>query len=340
MKKKGIKTNTENKIIKLIEEEGIDNVIPLRVSLVDICLGDIEAGIMLGQLIYWNERGNPQNDGYIYKSATDWYKEARITDSKVRSATKILKELGFVETKLAVARGSRTRFYKLNIENVIRELERLFSINKPVDDLSNEIDLDYEELEESLEDSSTETDSIFIEVEKPFDKTSHAFDKTSHAFDKTSNYTEITQRISETNLNQSIFSDSIKQENIVKIKSLTENLFPIDDSSIRDDSSRFNRDNFNKELNIDNATHRAVPARFNGDESEKNNLPDTVNQKRFLDRFSLPEFNTYEDKLRFMKVEKNLSEDTIYTQMIVSNFVTYESLLRELEGFIPEFFRN
>lgn len=120
-------TKIEDEIKEIIKNNhnGYDDVVLLRTDIIDICGGDINSAIILAQLIFWAERGAEKNDGWIFKSATDWYNEARLSEQNVKTAKKNLKELGFIETEIKMARGKPTTFYKINEERIKNALSEI-----------------------------------------------------------------------------------------------------------------------------------------------------------------------------------------------------------------------
>lgn len=95
---------------------GRNNVVPIPVVYIEIT-EDYPSAALLNQMIYWSDL-TKRTDGYFYKSYTEWYQELRLTEYQVRRATKKLKSLGFVETKLKKANGAPTLHYKVDTEEV------------------------------------------------------------------------------------------------------------------------------------------------------------------------------------------------------------------------------
>ncbi|WP_151777184.1 hypothetical protein [Acinetobacter brisouii] len=78
---------------------------------VGLALGNPLAGIMLSQLIYWNDK--TENNLGVYKTAEEWTAETGLTYSQQRTARKLLRELGIlIETE---KRLEHKIFYKLDI---------------------------------------------------------------------------------------------------------------------------------------------------------------------------------------------------------------------------------
>lgn len=128
---------------------GRNNIVPIPVVYIEIT-EDYPSAALLNQMIYWSDR-TKRNDGYFYKSYTDWYLELRLTEYQVRRATKKLKSLGFVETKLKKANGAPTLHYKVDTEEVSEWILKKLK-NGNLTNSSN----DSEETQESLTKITTE----------------------------------------------------------------------------------------------------------------------------------------------------------------------------------------
>lgn len=81
-------------------------------------LGNLEASILLSKLIYWADKGGSQ-DGYIFKSFSEWHKETLLSEFLIKKATKQLVRLEILETVKRIARGAPTWHYRLNKEVLI-----------------------------------------------------------------------------------------------------------------------------------------------------------------------------------------------------------------------------
>lgn len=74
--------------------------------------GDLETGTFLAQLLYWTDKGN-REDGFIYKTAKEWYEEIYLSKYALNKARKKLEKLGILETMVKKANGNPTVHYKL-----------------------------------------------------------------------------------------------------------------------------------------------------------------------------------------------------------------------------------
>lgn len=176
-------TETEKVIFSFIKKNNkdkdgkpIDRVVLIRVDLIDICEGDLNAGIMLGQIIYWTDRGAKRNDGWIFKSGREWGEETRLSDKRVKNGTIKLKELGLVDVKNKAARGHNTRWYKLNINATLEALGKLYDertgFNEVLDQKTNDLDLKSTTLDQRMNEGdlrSNYTESIIESTENNTD---------------------------------------------------------------------------------------------------------------------------------------------------------------------------
>lgn len=133
---------------------------------IDIAGGDLVAGILLSQLIYWNmpdKEGNirlrviKDNEYWLAKRREDWWDECRITPDQFDRACKRLEELGLIEKKLFKFNGVPTIHIKLNYEKVLEEKEKI----------EKEIEA---KIKEQAEDMDGEN-SVSAKVANPFPKT-------------------------------------------------------------------------------------------------------------------------------------------------------------------------
>ena len=92
--------------------------------------GDLIAGLLLSQIIYWHLPGNDgksklqvKKEGKLWlaKGRSDWWDEVRITSKKFDRASKLLKEQNIIETKLFKFYGNPTTHINLK-EKIFLEL--------------------------------------------------------------------------------------------------------------------------------------------------------------------------------------------------------------------------
>lgn len=115
---------TKEDALKMAKKECDMGVCLLHIPYIDIT-GDMIAGLVLSQIVYWC---SPDSEGktklrvkkkgelWLAKSRADWYKELRISSKHVNKALKRLKELGLIEKELFRFGGSPTVHIKLNME--------------------------------------------------------------------------------------------------------------------------------------------------------------------------------------------------------------------------------
>lgn len=89
----------------------------LEMSIIDMCGGNILAGLMLSQILYWHE---PDDNGktrlrvckngkyWLAKKHSSWQEECRLTEDQARAALDLLKKLGFIDTMVARFDGNPT----------------------------------------------------------------------------------------------------------------------------------------------------------------------------------------------------------------------------------------
>lgn len=120
---------------------------PYRVSKLYVDLaGDLTAGIVLGQIVYWwlpARNGDSKlrifREGryWLAKKLSDWYEELRVTMKQARRALQILKEKKYIETKVWKFAGTPTTHIWLNIEKLLADVKKL----RPDLDIENENEL-------------------------------------------------------------------------------------------------------------------------------------------------------------------------------------------------------
>jgi hypothetical protein len=116
-----------------------------EMTYVDIAKGDVIAGLLLSQIVYWF---TPTSEGKsrtkvtykgrraLAKSRDEWYDEIRITPRQYDRAIKILKDVGVVTVENSMYNAKRTPFIMLNEDVLLRlynqEIERFNQKVKPV----------------------------------------------------------------------------------------------------------------------------------------------------------------------------------------------------------------
>lgn len=107
------------------------DAIDVKKCYIDIA-GDLVAGILLSQIIYWflpsNKGGTKlkvRNDGEycLAKNRDDWWDECRITPKQYDRAVKVLRKKGLIKTKNSLFNNKRTPFIFLSWEKIMKELD-------------------------------------------------------------------------------------------------------------------------------------------------------------------------------------------------------------------------
>lgn len=118
---------------ELASRETID----FKMIYVDVAGGDILAGLLLSQIIFWNlpgkdgrsklrvqkENKQKENKFWLARKHCDWYQEIRMSEDQVRRALGVLKELNFVEVSAFRFNGERITHIALN-KNVLAHAVR------------------------------------------------------------------------------------------------------------------------------------------------------------------------------------------------------------------------
>jgi hypothetical protein len=97
--------------------------IDFKMIYVDIAGGDILAGLLLSQIVYWNLPGKDgrsklrvqkENKLWLARKHSEWHTEIRMSEDQVRRALKVLQALQLVEVKLFKFDGAPTNHICLN----------------------------------------------------------------------------------------------------------------------------------------------------------------------------------------------------------------------------------
>ncbi|HYW21198.1 MAG TPA: hypothetical protein VE956_18245 [Nodularia sp. (in: cyanobacteria)] len=99
---------------------------------VDVAGGDLIAGILLSQIIYWHlpdhegqSRLRIERDGYkwLAKKRDDWWKECRITPRQFDLATKLLQSKNLIKTATYKFGNSPIKHIRIDWENFLNKLQ-------------------------------------------------------------------------------------------------------------------------------------------------------------------------------------------------------------------------
>lgn len=107
------------------------DTIEVKRCYVDVAGGDLIAGILLSQIIYWHlpdHEGQPrlriERHGYkwLAKKRDDWWKECRITPKQFDTAIKLLESKNLIVTALYKFGNSQTKHIRIDWENFLELL--------------------------------------------------------------------------------------------------------------------------------------------------------------------------------------------------------------------------
>ncbi len=98
----------------LIAMAGQKDAIVVHRAFVDFT-GTLEAGMLLGQLLYWTPRAKIPG-GWIAKSDHAWQDELCLSRRKVRAARETLEQMGILETEVHRFDGTPTVHYRLDLD--------------------------------------------------------------------------------------------------------------------------------------------------------------------------------------------------------------------------------
>lgn len=149
--------------LKALEKEKVD----FEMSYVDMAGGDLIAGLLLSQIIYWfspdkngklRTRVTYKGKRVIAKNRDGWYEEVRITPRQYDRSIKILQDLNIVQIKNSMFNGKRTPFIMLNEDVFLslyeKEISRYYDTVTPILPDSN---TDIDETDIPLTETTTET---------------------------------------------------------------------------------------------------------------------------------------------------------------------------------------
>ncbi|WP_193200880.1 hypothetical protein [Nostoc sp. MG11] len=110
------------------------DTIEVKRCYVDVTGGDLIAGILLSQIIYWHlpdDQGQPrlkiERDGYrwLAKKREDWWKECRITPKQFDSAIKLLESKNLLKTAIYKFGNSPTKHIRIDWDNFLSLLAQV-----------------------------------------------------------------------------------------------------------------------------------------------------------------------------------------------------------------------
>lgn len=138
----------------LQELSGNENKVVSEKLYIDF-MDNLQAGMMLSQLIYWSKRTRLK-DGWIAKPYTDWWDELRLKRGAAIRAKDKIEAKGIIETKTAKFNGFPTVHYKILHSELIEALVSFRNDGKYRNDTN-----DSTETERTID--STETERTITE---------------------------------------------------------------------------------------------------------------------------------------------------------------------------------
>lgn len=103
----------------LTKTVGQANILTIPTLFLKKLNGNHAAALFLSQLVYWTDK---TQDGWIFKSYSDWESEIFVKEKKLREIKKELEKFGLIETKIQKAYGVPTVHYKVNQDALIKFL--------------------------------------------------------------------------------------------------------------------------------------------------------------------------------------------------------------------------
>jgi hypothetical protein len=114
------------------EKASLDTI-DVKKIYIDVAGGDLIAGLMLSQIIYWylpDKTGQKDklrvfhdNENWIAKTYKDWWNEIRISKSQAERAIRILVNRGIIEKKVFKFCGEPTTHIRILKDNFLRQME-------------------------------------------------------------------------------------------------------------------------------------------------------------------------------------------------------------------------
>lgn len=112
------------------EQASIDSI-DVKRCYIDMAGGDLVAGVLLSQIIYWHlpsrqghERLRIEKEGELWlaKGRADWWEECRISPKQFDRAAALLEEKDLIETDVRRFKGNPTKHIRVCWDNFLRDL--------------------------------------------------------------------------------------------------------------------------------------------------------------------------------------------------------------------------
>lgn len=108
---------------------GQSNVLVINTHVLKFFGGNFDVAAMFSQLFYWSDKTDDP-DGWIFKSAEDWYNELCLSKYRSTQARKGLEKIGLIETEIHRIGTAPTCHYRVNVEKFIEDFEAFLSEQK------------------------------------------------------------------------------------------------------------------------------------------------------------------------------------------------------------------
>lgn len=124
-------------------ERASRDTIDFKVAYVDMADGDLVAGLLLSQIVFWflpkrdgTSKCSIERDGYLWiaKKVEDWWEECRIKRDAARRALDVLVSAGIVETRVLKFNGTPTTHIRIIEDGFMSAWSRIVgpTYGKPV----------------------------------------------------------------------------------------------------------------------------------------------------------------------------------------------------------------
>jgi hypothetical protein len=163
-------SNQKNIVSFIKAISGQANILTIPRLYISILDGDINAALLLSQIIYWSDK-TVRADGYFYKTYNDWEDELGLSKYQLSRAAEFLKAKNLISTKTRKANGSPTIHYKADMQAIQKAIVRFL-----------------ESKETSLSESKETSLSESKETSLSLTETTHKITKTQEDVTKMQNY--------------------------------------------------------------------------------------------------------------------------------------------------------
>lgn len=117
------------------------DLIDVKVSYIDLAGGDLTAGVLLSQIIYWflpDKKGFTKirvikdEKEWVAKSRVDWWRECRVSERAYDRAIRILEERGLLEMKVFGFAGKKTPHIRILWDKFLPALSAITEKNAEI----------------------------------------------------------------------------------------------------------------------------------------------------------------------------------------------------------------